>query len=408
MQVHFFILIIFLLIFVSPNKAQIQGCTDTLATNFMPQATENNGSCVYANASVSVSRTYILDSSVLETSGLILVDNQLLTHNDNSDIQLYGLDTANGQIVQTLPLNQVSNQDWEEISQDSDYIYIGDFGNNVSGNRTNLHILKIAKNSLFNANPLVDTIFFNYNNQTNFNNAGANNTDFDCEAFIVSDDSIYLFTKQWISGNTAIYKLPKQAGTHTAELKTMLNIQGLITGATFIKNKKIIALCGYTGALQPFIFLIYELNNFNFELANKRKIFINLPFHQIEAIASEGANQFYLTNEKLTRGGINTAQKLHILDLSVYLNPYLNSLLSIPKDILIKKYTLFPNPAADILTLQVIDYYQPQTIFIYNYAAQLVEIAAVDKEYNSVNISHLQAGIYILKIENEYLYFYKK
>jgi len=83
--------------------------------------------------------------------------------------------------------------------QDKDYLYVGDFGNNLNGNRTDLKILRIRKNSVL-VNPLkIDTINFSYSNQTNFTPTGTNNTDFDCEAFIVASDSIYLFTKQWIS-----------------------------------------------------------------------------------------------------------------------------------------------------------------------------------------------------------------
>lgn len=407
MRTHLTLLIIFLLNFINTNKAQISGCTDSLATNFNPQATQNNGSCVYANASVSVQQSIVLDSAIAETSGLIFVDNQLITHNDDSDINLYALDTNSGQILQTYPLNTVFNQDWEELAQDSTHIYIGDFGNNVSGNRTNLHILKIDKNALFNQNLLIDTIFFSYSNQTNFNNAGANNTDFDCEAFIVGDDSIYLFTKQWISGNTSVYTLPKQSGTHTAELKTTLSIQGLITGATFIKNKKIIALSGYTGALQPFIFLIYDLNNFNFALANKRKIAINLSFHQIEAIAYAGGTKFYLSNEKLSRSGLNIAAKLHILDLSAYLNPYLNSLILANDIIINKKYKLYPNPAQDMIILQSVDYQTNKKAVIYNNAAQVVKFISINSDRNEIDISDLPKGLYLLKIDNEHLFFCK-
>jgi hypothetical protein len=63
---------------------------------------------------------------------------------------------------------KVKNTDWEEISQDSSYIYVGDFGNNYQGNRTDLHILRIEKKSFLLNQPIIDTISFSYSNQTDF------------------------------------------------------------------------------------------------------------------------------------------------------------------------------------------------------------------------------------------------
>jgi len=53
-----------------------------------------------------------------------------------------------------------------------------------------LNILRIDKNSILAKTPVVDTILFSYSLQTDFSPAGPNNTNFDCEAFVVSNDSI--------------------------------------------------------------------------------------------------------------------------------------------------------------------------------------------------------------------------
>ncbi|WP_278010776.1 hypothetical protein [Flavobacterium gyeonganense] len=85
-----------------------------------------------------------MNDTIKETSGLIAYDHLLWTHNDDHDTNVYGLDSL-GKIKKRIILKNESNHDWEEISQDSSYIYIGDFGNNYSGNRSNLKILKIEK-----------------------------------------------------------------------------------------------------------------------------------------------------------------------------------------------------------------------------------------------------------------------
>ena len=239
-------------------NAQINGCTDPLAINYNSKATKNDGSCVYNSASLSVTTSFILPAVIEETSGLIYWNNFFWTHNDNVDKNLYALKLNDLENYQKYSLTEITNIDWEEVSQDNDYLYVGDFGNNSNGNRTNLKILRIEKKSLMAGSPVIDSISFIYSNQTDFSGTGANKTDFDCEAFIVGTDNIYLFTKQWVTQKTGIYLLSKTPGNHIASLTATLDVQGLITGSVYLKHERLIALCGYSTLLQPFIFLLYD------------------------------------------------------------------------------------------------------------------------------------------------------
>lgn len=310
--------ILFFLLCVTATYGQISGCTDALAKNFDPNATTNDGSCLYSNVKIKPESTQKLGDSLRETSGLIAFNNLLWTHNDDHDTNIYGLDSK-GKIQKQIQLEKVVNTDWEEISQDSSYIYIGDFGNNYQGNRKDLHILRVEKKSFLLDQPVIDTIAFSYSNQTDFSVQKPNSTDFDCEAFVVSQDSIYLFSKQWSQNKSSIYVLPKTPGTYVAQLKETLNVKGLVTGAT-LSPKNEIVLCGYTKKLRPFLYLISDLKNFNFPVANQRKIKLSLPFHQIEGIATFDGKLFYLTNESFVKKPIvNNPQQLHSVDLSDYL-----------------------------------------------------------------------------------------
>ena len=265
-----------------------------------------------------------LSDSLRETSGLIAFDNLLWTHNDDHDKTIYGINPL-GLIQKKISLEKAINKDWEEISQDSTYLYIGDFGNNYTGNRTDLQILRIEKKSFLLENPVIDTISFSYSNQTDFTKKTENTTDFDCEAFIVSQDSIYLFTKQWKQSKTSVYVLPKKPGNYIAQLKQTIDVQGLITGATFLPQKKLIVLCGYSKTVQPFLYLLYDYKNNDFLSGNKRKIKIPLPFHQIESISTQDGLHYFLTNEALIKKPLlNSPQKLHQFDLSPFLTNYLN------------------------------------------------------------------------------------
>lgn len=304
--------------------AQISGCTDPLSKNYNPAATINDGSCIYKTVKIKPEYSNKLNDSIKETSGLIAFNHLLWTHNDDHDKTIYGLDSV-GTIKKKIILDKTINNDWEEIAQDSTYIYIGDFGNNYQGNRKNLNILKIDKKSFLNENPSIETISFQYANQTDFSPLKQNTTNFDCEAFIVSKDSIYLFTKQWGNSKTSIYVLPNQNGNHIAQLKNTFNTKGLVTGATYLETKKLIVLCGYSKLGKPFLYLLYDYKNTDFLSGNKRRINVQLPFHQIEGIATKDGLHYYLTNENLVRKPIlNVPQQIHYLDLSSILSKYLN------------------------------------------------------------------------------------
>lgn len=311
--------ILFFLLITTATYSQISGCMDSSAKNFNPNATTNDGSCVYASIKIKKETSLKLSDSLRETSGLLVFDHLFWTHNDDHDTTIYGLD-SNGKIQKKIKLEKVVNTDWEEISQDSTHLYIGDFGNNSQGNRTDLHILRIDKKSFLLNQPVVDTISFSYSNQTDFNPKKSNTTDFDCEAFVVSQDSIYLFTKQWSQRRTSIYALPKQPGNHIAQLKANLNVEGLITGATSLASEKGIVLCGYTKKLKPFLYLLHDYKNLDFPTANQRRIKLAMPFHQIEGIATFDGKLFYLTNESFIRKPfVNVPQQMHSIDLGSYL-----------------------------------------------------------------------------------------
>jgi hypothetical protein len=289
-----------------------------------PAATENDGSCEYEPLWVAPVRSQELSARISSTSGLLFWDGLLWTHNDNDDTRLYGIDTASAEIVREYLLTGVDNTDWEDIDGDGEFIYLGDFGNNASGNRSDLHILRIEKASLLSGDPSIDTIWFSYSDQQDLGPAEPNRTNFDCEACVVSSDRIYLFTKRWLDGMTTLYDLPKQPGTYVARKRASFDIQGLVTGATLLEQERLLVLCGYSGILQPFIYLLYDYPEDDFFSGNKRKVNISLPFLQAEGIATADGLIYYLSNESFVlEPATNTPQQIHRLDLGGLLETYL-------------------------------------------------------------------------------------
>lgn len=402
-----------LLLAIQPVLAQVAGCTDPLSNNYNPNATVNNGSCTYGSASINPEYSVVLPAAVEETSGLIKWQDTLYTHNDDTDTHLYAIDSLSGTVLQTLQLQGVVNTDWEEISQDDAYVYIGDFGNNVIGNRTNLKILRADKQGLLNGTATIDTINFAYSNQTDFSPKPNNTTDFDCEAFVVAQDSIYLFTKQWLSEGTAVYSLPKVPGTYTAQLKNTYNVSGLITGATYQQDDNLLVLCGYSNMLKPFVHLLYDFTGHDFFNGNKRKVTISANFHQMEGITSAGGSSFYLTNEHFhSPPFINVQQKLHKINLTAYLGNYLENIpLTTLQNNVRSKIRVYPNPAGRTLIIEVDPSLTGVQYTIVDASGRQVLNGPLPKPLNKINVGSLNTGVYTILLTNfpEYSYrFFKK
>jgi hypothetical protein len=412
MKIILLIFSINFVLFINSAKAQIYGCTDPLASNYNSISTRNDGSCIYNPASITPTVSFNLVNNLSETSGLIKWDNKLWTHNDNEDVNIYALDTINGNVIRSLPLSSTVNKDWEEISQDADYIYIGDFGNNQNGNRIDLKILRINKNSVLNNSPIIDTIHFSYSNQNNFNPTGSNNSDFDCEAFIVSSDSIFLFTKQWVNNKTSLYSLSKIPGIQTAKLKSTFDVKGLITGAVYLESKKLIVLCGYSSLLEPFVYLLYDFNGSDYFGGNKRKIGISLPFHQIEGITSTNGLKYYLSNEYFTYAPyISISQKLHIFDLNSFLEKYFATLLlTVPETKIKQNITVYPNPTTGLLKIESSEGFSNEAILeVYDYYGKVVYMEQLESsKFQEIDLSLLSVGIYYLRIKMNKSYYYQK
>ncbi len=199
-----------------------------------------------------------LSESLTEASGLINIEGQFVSHNDSGDgPYLYEVDTITGAFSRKVVLENAVQTDWESICRDETNIYIGDFGNNA-GSRQDLRIYKLEIDTYLNAtNDTVqaETIEFSYADQTSYE-PNPWQTNFDAEAFLAVNDSLYLFSKNWGNLWTKIYAIPNSAGNHTAFLRDSINVEGLITDATIIPDTDNIILLGYSAALAPFIFTI--------------------------------------------------------------------------------------------------------------------------------------------------------
>ena len=241
-----------------------------------------------------------LPKEVEETSGLFFHNGRLWTHNDSGGKPiLFALDTTSFEVVQRVTLAHVKNKDWEDVCTDGENVFVGDFGNN-KGHRKNLKIFTFPLSALpeeGDATIEVDTILFRFSDQTNFE-YNKHEHDFDCEAMMATDSCLYLFSKGWATGTTRLYRLPKTPGQYVAEVVNGFDSQGLITGADYDRENRIVVIVGYVKTIwKPFMYLIFDFDETGTNLDHHRFEMPQLAGAQTEGICFFDEGRCYVSAE---------------------------------------------------------------------------------------------------------------
>lgn len=395
------VLLLFITVLFSISlNGQTTGCTDPQALNYNPEATINDGSCVYpatTTTPVMVSRS--LPQEVMETSGLIYWNGGLWTHNDSGNqAMLYKIDTLTGLILQTITLTGAENTDWEDIAQDDEHIYIGDFGNNF-GNRTDLKIYITEKSSFpleGNGNVPAEIINFSYGDQPSFEIANRSN-DYDCESLIAYGDSLYIFTKNWVNEQTRLYGMPEVPGNYVLFPLGSMNSEGLITGADVIAGGTEVILCGYKN-YNPFIWLLFDFGGSDFFSGNKRRIeFSGMLGTQTEGTSYTFGRNVYISSEKTTviparLFRLNTSPWTITVPTGSEGNHKQN-----------RELKMYPNPNDGNFRLELGQGFKPddyRAVIINSAGATVMKDCSVDLSGGNASISlpELDAGLYLLKV----------
>lgn len=276
------------------------GCNDSIANNFNPHAKINDGSCLYdpviMKAQVIINE---LSYAVAETSGIIWYRNAIWTHNDSDgEPAIYKMDSEDGRLLQTIHIKDAINIDYEDIAQDKEFIYLGDFGNNY-GNRKDLCIYKIRKSDIpeeGDREVSAEKITFAYKDQVSFDHKNRKN-DHDCEAIVSLGDHLYIFSKNWINGETKSYKVPKTAGNYLLEIHQSFNVRGLITAADYNEMADALILIGYENFV-PFLWVLWDFKHDDFFGGHKKRVdFADIQGAQTEAVCFKTPNEILMTCE---------------------------------------------------------------------------------------------------------------
>lgn len=405
--------VLFLLVVLQYSlvSAQNAGCRDPKAVNYESNVILNNGSCEYRATSSLPQKVNHLPNIVRETSGLIYHDGLIWTHNDSGgEPVLYGLDTASGDIKRTVRIRNSQNIDWEDIAIDEQYLYIADIGNN-NGNRKDLAIYQVALDDMKwdTVNASVRNISFP--DQVDFSTQ-ANKTNYDAESLVSIGEQLYIFSKNWVDQRTRIYSLNKKDTSEPVRLLHEWNSNGMITGADFNTEDSVLALCGYTLTLQPFVWFIWDFSGKNIWEGNKRRINLSLPFHQIEGIASSKKGEYWLSNEEFTTL-LQVKSALFKLNSNEWIDSTNNLLKITPTPFDNSNGTgfrMYPNPTNDILNIDWDEKLGVKTIEVFSADGRNSEMWWTDKYHPAyqINISHYNTGTYIMVLTGDAGKYYQR
>ena len=243
-----------------------------------------------------------LPEQLKECSGLVeLGDGFFLGLNDSGNTADLWVFNDNPQYpVKKIKVKGATNEDWEELASDDEFVYIGDTGNN-SGTRKELSVYKIRRSALFESEEVsCEKIHFSFPDQKKFSPSGKHN--FDCEAMVCIGDSLYVFTKNRGNGKTDAYGFPKVPGTYSAKKFGAFEAGGLVTGAAYrsVDSRGQLALIGYTVEDQgyhPFILDFSGITIPDFFKTNPVRYTYDGKL-QTESILFFGPDTVLITNEE--------------------------------------------------------------------------------------------------------------
>ena len=233
--------------------------------------------------------TIKLDKDLVETSGLEIYGENLITHNDSGDKANLYVFSPKGRLIKSVRFHDIKNKDWEDIAADDDHYYIADTGNNYA-NRKNLKIYIITKELIVKGE-----ISVSYSAQKDFTKRALNS--FDAEALTVVGDSLVLFSKNRLTQKSELYTFPKKAGDYVLSPSAILKVESLITAADYNQTLDLLALTGYNFKGDQFFYIVSNFIKNGWNAIALKKYLIPIEKAQIEAVKIQDISNFLLTSE---------------------------------------------------------------------------------------------------------------
>jgi hypothetical protein len=249
-----------------------------------------------------------------ETSGIVVSGpDSIWSHGDSGNPNQLSLVNSTGSLLRSITVTNVENNDWEDLARDDQgRVYINDAGNN-SHSRNDQAIYRIPNpDSILGDTVSAEIIWFSFEDQVLFP-PPSDQMNFNIEAMIWKDDSIFLFTKDGsepFTGITKMYVLPDSPGTYQAKWRGSYFVDGTsyearITGADINLQTGELVLLTSNRILS---FRNYPKNDFLKGQVTEYRF--DRYAGQLEAIGFLDKDNLYLTNEE-----DETYASLHLINL---------------------------------------------------------------------------------------------
>ena len=255
---------------------------------------------------------FLLPDELNEISGIEQISEDLFVSiNDSGDGPFLYFFNSVGEIKHKMFVSGANNIDWEDITYDGKYVYVGDIGNNLN-NRRDLTIykividttLRIAYEGVDSGSRLRDTAeaikyTFEYPDQENYPPTG-DKLNFDSEALTCARGSILILTKSrtkpfkpvskvylcTLDENKIDLSLPVEI-----KLEGKSWIGGSVTSCDFTKDRLYVLTYRHI--------YIYQLEDFQFKLEQKIRLG---RLQQWEGICVDSEEQIRIVAEKSRLG----------------------------------------------------------------------------------------------------------
>ena len=264
--------------------------------------------------------SYPISNQLSEISGIENpVGSVCISINDSGDEPVLYIMKSDGIIFHKIFIKGAKNVDWEDLSSDDDFLYIGDIGNNRN-QRKDLKIYRVQINDLLeyyidgelNHN-LPDTIkaqsyALNYPDQMRFP-PEESRMNFDSEALTYADGKILILSKDRskpYQGLSKIYEIDLSDKPSKTKLLQEIQLNGVswltgsVTGCDYLNNKLYV--------LTYKRLYIFERTKGQFKFLRRKNLG---PLQQWEGISVESDNEVRIVAEKSRLG----KQKMKIIKL---------------------------------------------------------------------------------------------
>jgi hypothetical protein len=265
--------------------------------------------------------SYPISDQLSEISGIENpVRSVYISINDSGDEPVLYIMKSDGVIFHKIFISGSKNVDWEDLSFDGDFLYVGDIGNNRN-QRKDLMIYRIPWNNSWgnyyidgklNHN-LPDTLradpfSFNYPDQISFP-PEESRMNFDSEALTYADGKILILSKDRskpYQGLSKIYELDLSDKSSKTKLLQEIQLNGVswltgsVTGCDYLNNKLYV--------LTYKRLYIFERTKGQFKLLRKKNLG---RLQQWEGISVESESEVRIVAEKSRLG----KQKMKIIKL---------------------------------------------------------------------------------------------